>query len=1609
MPPKAAEAATSIVSAKISLDLTKQLFAKLAPDYANFGEWEIQMRDLMLTLGMDAIMFDGAPDNTKTPGELAAAKFFVNGHLSMPITSRMSLHEMWLAIQAAAPSARDRRIASIREIMGMQVHAFPTISDYKLALDAKLSIITASGELLTATEAHQLSSQIVASLPDYLTGQKSYYENRVSLRVLEDANDPIKTITALLKELITVDQSVKQKNVIRASGGKPGPVSASGIGAKASSSAFPVTTTPDSPRKFGPKKGKVGPKHDRRGDPLARRDDMSSRISKPTSSKRPDSGDIPDKNKVVCYYCGRFGHKEAECRTKLHNEERKAVNLKKLQPEAAMPAQVAPQVEPTFTFVHNTSAGGKRDKGDKGHEHYVVFPAQVIGGGDHQPKDGSDVGRRLILLDTGATISIFTTPGPFDVIKPSNHLVQGVAGKPITATGEGSAAIVISGHLIEIEKALYVPDAKFNLLAAKDIEPLHYSIVAEGLVIKQQGSQVMIPWNHGNKFMLEFYSPSRVSVAVQPSTHPWRLWHQRFGHPAPSTMDAMRRAGYPVPESPPDLASHPLKYCETCPLAKLVKVSLRQPTVIDPQYTAGSRWNIDTLGPITPPDINGNVYVLVIVDHATRRYSVHLMPSRDLTFRQIAAQYEWQLAHQPGMTLREIRQDNAQEFKSTVFTTWAETRGITLTYTPTHSPAHNSVAERAVGVITTMMRSLLFQSNLPAAYWGYAVLQGVRLLNLWPRRALSGTSPQQAFDGRPDEIFLKSFGCLALVPFPTGYNLRLDKLQPRRFRAIYLGNVHPKISLLLSIDGLRIFTSTSADIIFDEDSFPGLERTLPTLNAPVQFDYRMVNVDDSPLPPFTGQADEFLREFLNNRQLGAPIVAAEGEVLQRGSAQPPDLRSALEAFRNPGVPDAARSNPKRGRPPGSKNKPKPVTPNPVAQVPSVEMTPSAAMPAPGTVDQPGLTEPEGPGDTIAEITTLPLVPPTTSSKRQLPPPRAQASKRLQAEIDAESIVGMLFETYPADDHYLMVATVLHDSDDDSDSDSTVPSSTTSSSSQNQSSSRGKEPMLDPQTIAEAERRPDWPQWKLAIQSELRSLQEHGVFSDPMECPAGVKPITGRFVLTLKRKSDGTVDRYKARYVARGFTQRPGQDFTATYSPVLDFPCLRLVLGIAAARNWVVETADVKTAYLYGELDHDIFMELPYGIDAPRNLSHPVVKLERNLYGLKQGGRMWYLRYAKEQASVGLKTHQTNPSLFYATLETGPVIAGNYVDDSVHAGEKAAVDHVKAKLGKAFEIKDLGNISEIIGLQVERFQSGIFVHMTGFISNFLDKCGISGSRRTSTPLQMRNTTVPELDIYGPPRQGEKVYDNPHMYRRVMGVLQWITTTLRPDLSFSVSLLARYIDSPVPRHWQAAVHMLRYLDFTRDLGLFFPANSGKDVRIATYMDAGYLSDRVNGRSQTGFVVTLNNTAFAWKSRKQTITATSTTYAELIAAYEAARETFWLSKVYGNIASEIQLPKQEPIAMFEDNNACSGLIHSGLIVSDATKHIEPKYHWVHEQVEAGLIEIKRVDSGDNPADLLTKTLPEQQHWTHCRRIGLRRLGELDHLPRWHQGETQSSKESR
>ena len=709
-------AAASIVSAKISIDISKPSGVTLAPDYANFGEFEIQIRQLMTALGMDAIIFDNAPEDTKSRQDIAAAKIALNNHLPSSIDTSVTLNEMWKFVQAAVPSARDRRIAAIRDIMAMQVFTYSSIAEYKQALDAKLRIIAATSEKLTATEAYTLSTQIVRTLHDYLSDQRSIYENKVAQRVFEDSTDAVKTVTKLLADLMITDMAIKSKINFQNPVSKSGPVANAGVAPKASSSAFSATTATSKPGKGRNKKNKGESKHqgrDRRGDHLGRREDSSHRISKTTG----DKSTVPC---LPCHYCGHIGHKLSECRNKAKNDERKAVNLQKLREEVAMPAQVekVARPEPTFTFINTTGSATKQG----GHEHYSVYPAREVNDGEHQHQDDHD---RRILLDTGATITIFNTEAPFDALNPSNHKVQGVAGEPIAATGEGAAAIMISGHLIEIQRALYVPEAKLNLLAAKDLKPLRYAITHDGILVGQPGSQTLISWVNGNMFYLEFYSPVRVSVAVLPSTHPWCLWHRRLGHPSPSTMEAMRRAGYPVPASPPDLASNPLKYCETCPLAKLVKASLRQPTVIDPQYTAGSRWNIDTLGPFTPLDINGNRYVLVIADHATRRYSVHLMPSRDVTFRQIAAQYEWQISHQPGMTLREIRLDNAKEFMSTVFRTWAESRGINLTYPPTHSPAHNPVAERAVSAVTTVMRSLLFQSNLPAAYWGYAVLQGV--------------------------------------------------------------------------------------------------------------------------------------------------------------------------------------------------------------------------------------------------------------------------------------------------------------------------------------------------------------------------------------------------------------------------------------------------------------------------------------------------------------------------------------------------------------------------------------------------------------------------------------------------------------------------------------------------------------------------------------------------------------------------------------------------------------------------------------------------------------------------------------------------------------------
>ncbi|KAG7583422.1 hypothetical protein ISN44_As08g029370 [Arabidopsis suecica] len=261
---------------------------------------------------------------------------------------------------------------------------------------------------------------------------------------------------------------------------------------------------------------------------------------------------------------------------------------------------------------------------------------------------------------------------------------------------------------------------------------------------------------------------------------------------------------------------------------------------------------------------------------------------------------------------------------------------------------------------------------------------------------------------------------------------------------------------------------------------------------------------------------------------------------------------------------------------------------------------------------------------------------------------------------------------------------------------------------------------------------------------------------------------------------------------------------------------------------------------------------------------------------------------------------------------------------------------------------------------------------------------------STPMVVRSLNV-ESDPFRPPEENEEILGPEVPYLSAIGALMYLANCTRPDISFSVNLLARFSSSPTRRHWNGIKHVFRYLQGTIDLGLFYTKNiNGQMIGFA---DAGYLSDPHKARSQTGYVFMIGGTAISWRSQKQTLVATSSNHAEIIALHEASRECVWLRSISRHIqtSSGIRL-NTEPTILYEDNVACVAQTKEGYIKSDRTKHIPPKFFsYTQELVKNKDIEVRYVRSSENSADLFTKSLPTSIFRKHVHNIGMRRQQDI------------------
>lgn len=484
-------------------------------------------------------------------------------------------------------------------------------------------------------------------------------------------------------------------------------------------------------------------------------------------------------------------------------------------------------------------------------------------------------------------------------------------------------------------------------------------------------------------------------------------------------------------------------------------------------------------------------------------------------------------------------------------------------------------------------------------------------------------------------------------------------------------------------------------------------------------------------------------------------------------------------------------------------------------------------------------------------------------------------------------------------------------------------------------------------------------WEKAIDSEKESLKKNKTWSLVDISEAGSKKIlTNKWVFRVK--DDGT---YKARLVVRGFEQR-GIDFDEIYSPVVSQSALKSLFAIAASKNSEIVTFDVKTAFLYGELDDDIYMCIPDGYDKEPN---KICKLNKALYGLKQAPITWNKTFTKTMLKLGLIPTKTDRCVFTNTSKS--VIIAIYVDDGLAIStNKTELDNILNCLELQFQIKIFKNPKNFVGLEICKDDTGISLKQETYIQNLLKNFNMIDAKPTSIPCNINKETDAQTNM------SSQQINFP--YRECVGGLLYLSTRTRPDIAEAVNKASRKIENPSQTDVIAVKKILRYLAGTRDKGIKY-LKGGNINMLNAYCDSDYANDVTTRRSTTGFVIMFSNGPISWCSKRQPIVTLSSTEAEYIAAADCCKETLYLKSLLCEL-----LHCKINITLNIDNQSSIQLIKTGSF-NKRSKHIDVRYYFIHEHFIKGNIIVNYCPTDQQVADIFTKPLGKVKFEAHCNRL--------------------------
>lgn len=877
-----------------------------------------------------------------------------------------------------------------------------------------------------------------------------------------------------------------------------------------------------------------------------------------------------------------------------------------------------------------------------------------------------------------------------------------------------------------------------------------------------------------------------------------------------------------------------------------------------------------------------------------------------------------------------INADQGSAFISTHFQEFVcEEVGARLRFACTYTPQQNGHVERMWGVTFGTARTLLISARLGPKFHPWAVQTARWIHNRLPSPAYGNKSPFELLShALPSIKYLRAFGCLIKALVPPSRRSGDHHFADTGMRGVYLGPSEQSDGCVVYVPrrGGEGAIHVTRHVVFYESEFPGVDRP-----------HAWVISDDQPVPQ--AQSPDAAEHDSESQQ------TAELEV-EDSAGSPCGVDATYDEIATPNAPTV------RDSPPDA-------PPRVVAQLIPNSFDLGAERAA---VRHPQAQDPSS----VHYERVLPKRT-TRNTNPQYAGNDEQAAPRRRRALMATYVDPTMASAGDAVTNFMAHAIRSH-------TETTPYPHYTYEVSSGGLADRAAYAIVSttslgdvaiPGSYKEALNSRHSVYWRAAIDAEIKGLLERGTWRaiPKTSMPADANLMHCHPVFTVKRNADGTIDKFKCRIVANGNTQQHGVDFDRVFSTVVKMATIRVVLAVAAARNYDLSSVDIRQAYLQGDLDSVLYMRMPPGLPRyNKNGVELVCELRKSLYGLKQAGRVWARLLTTFLLNWGFLQSTIDVCLYTYKMGQDIIWLLVWVDDVLICSSGNAIrDRFVDALSKRFPVEDKGELVWILGMRIERdrrartLQLSQELYVRDLVNKYVDP---KLSRRYDSPMDDRiELSVDQCPTDGSAEQ-HAMQSKRDDYMSIVGGILWLANVTRPELSYCASQLARFVANPGQVHYSAAMRVLLFLDASADSTLTFQPVSASP--LTALADSNW-SARM---STSGALVYYMDCLVAWFSKVQKSVALSTAEAEYFGAMLAAKELMYLRE----LLRDLNLTQIGPTCLRIDNKSAIDMAFDA-VAFKKTKHIMRAAQYLRDLVSRLYITMEHVNGADNASDILTK----------------------------------------